>query len=95
MLDIAMAAALQRRPTDADLEDLWRVFHTGWVRAHEELLDAERHAREAPGGPSGVDLALHRMLRQHEAQQREMLALFERTLREFRSRTAAYRRRYL
>lgn len=95
-----MAAVFDPRPTEGELEDLWRLFHTGWVRAHEAFLQAERHAHELRDrarqgrgrGLSEADLALLRMLHHQERLQRRMLEQFEHRMRELRSRTTALRR---
>ena len=83
-------------PGDAELEQLWRSFHSAWVGASESLADAQDRlvARERDGSAQDFDRVVVRMLRRQERQCFAVLERFEHRLNEFRSRTAAFPRGY-
>ena len=80
-------------PSEAELEQLWRSFHSAWVGASEALADAQDRlvARERDGSAQDLDRALVLMLRAQERRCFAVLERFEHRLSEFRSRTAAFR----
>jgi len=76
-------------------EELWRTFHSAWVRASDELAQAEeRLAQRAGEPPSPREIALLHLLREHERQSRLLLERVERRAHDHRSRTARYPHRY-
>jgi DNA gyrase inhibitor GyrI len=82
-----MAAVLDISPSERELESLWRSFYRNWVAASDEL--ARLDAAEV------LDTHALDTLREHERQARLLLDRYEQRMRDFRSRTAAYRPRYL
>lgn len=83
-------------PSESELEQLWRSFHSAWVGASEALADAQDRlvARERDGSVQEFDRMLVRMLRAQERQCFAVLERFEHRLNEFRSRAAAFHAGY-
>jgi hypothetical protein len=84
------------RPTEHELEQLWRALHSAWVRASEQLAHAEDRYLGRVHGNDSDDLAaaMVHVLRMQERQSRSLLAQYETRLHAFRSRAAAFRPRY-